>query len=205
MKLFILFVLVFPLISCVVSDDEGSAFRDRERTQNRPRTANNRPDQEQSSSTGEQAPAEQQVPSPVSRPPQNADRNLIFPVEITDRLESIKLESSDNKRIHISAVGGNMSLLSPYSGSLTIKTSGDHFHFEVSILGGRKFNLLTEKTKTIVKVSDQSRVQSRQIIAETSGVATIYISKDSQDLVLCLGDITASIPIIKNLSLDNCS
>ena len=218
MKFFIILYLSLSLMSCIVGDTKDSAFRDRERTEPRARATNkNSSNEKPSSETQNEESSSEAQQKTQNNQQKNSQKNFnknqaedqnktfIFPVEITDDLESLKIESSDNKRIHISAVGGDMFLLAPQTGSLSIKNLKDSYHLEISIPKERKLNLLLEKSKTILKVNSESQVTQRQFIAQTSGVAIFYISKDSKDLVLCLGDIQASVPIIKNLSIENCN
>lgn len=191
-------------MSCRTGNNEDSAFKHRDRTETRARTA-----KKNSSNEAQQDTQNNQRENSQSNSNKNQaevqNKSFIFPVEITDDLKSLKIESSDNKRIHISAVGGDIFLLAPQTGSLSIKTLKDFYHLEILIPKGRKLNLLLEKSKTILQVSSTSQVIQRQPIAQTSGSAVFYISKDSKELILCLGDIKAGIPIIKNLSIENCN
>ena len=99
-----------------------------------------------------------------------------------------------------------MFILAPQSGALSIKNVKNKYQIVISIPKGRYINLLLEKPKTSLKVKPNTQVKQRQLIAQTDSSAIFYIStKDGKDLVLCLGDISAKIPIIKNLSLENCN
>ena len=209
MKIFIILYLSLSLMSCIASNTGNSAFKDRGRTKSKVRTTNKKSPNKKPSSEVQKDTQNNQQKNNKRNSNKNKEKaqnkTFIFPVEITDNLKSLKIESSGNKQIHISAVGGDMLLLAPQAGVLSIKTLKNSYHLEILIPKKRKINLLLEKSKTILKANSASQVIQKQPIAQTSGAAVFYISRDSKNLVLCLGDIEASIPIIKNLSIENCN
>ena len=208
MKAFILFLSSFLFISCAFVDDSDSVFRDRGKTTTKARSIIKEDDSNKANSSQNATEANEQTETSAqteTKTPSPEEESFVFPVEITENLESLKIESSDNKRIHISAVGGNMIVLAPKTGFLSVNSLGNNYHIEIIIPNGRSLSFLLEKSKTTLKTDSKTEVSQKQAIAQTSGSAIFYIAKDGKDLVLCLGEIKAKIPIIKNLSLENCS
>lgn len=220
MKFFLLSLLFLSLLSCVASEPENGVFRDRGKTETRPRLGLNQANQnEENQDEDSQAEEDQTEDNPVennptepNNPPNTnnpaepaGEESFVFPVQITKDLSQLMIQSSDNRRIHLSASGGDMILLAPQSGSLSTEILEDHYHLTIVASKDRMLNFLLEKSKTTLKLSETTQVAQRQLIAQTSGPVVLYISKDGEDLVLCLGDISASIPIIKDLSLENCN
>ena len=209
MKIFIILYLSLSLMSCIAKDGKNSSSREREKTETRPRQRTDKKSSSETQTETQNNPRENSQSASDKNQAEDQNKNFIFPVEITDDLESLKIESSDNKRLHISAIGGDMFLLAPQTGSLSIKTLKDFYHLEILIPKERKLNLLLEKSKTILQISSPSQVIQRQPIAQTSGAAVFYISKDSKELILCLGDILgdtkAGISIIKSSNIETCN
>jgi len=211
MKLFIIFLFLLSLISCVVGTDENSTFRDRGRTETKPRAipVNN---EETPSSQSPQSPQSPQPESSNPNKPSNQEspqqpktnKKLIFPVDITSNLKSLQLDSNDNQEIRISGMGEEMTLLASQSGSVFIGIFKNSYHLKILGADGYTINLLLRRTKSILKVDSDYQIEQGQAIAQTRGEAVYYITKDYQKLILCLSNITASIPIINNLDLENC-
>ena len=192
MRFFICLLLVSFFFSCGESKEDDFRFRNgRSKTNKKIRQSKTDTSSKKNQPSGQETK-------------QNQLKKFFLPIKITKDLPSLHIKSNDNKRIQFSSEAGTISLLAIQNGVLSVNDSETSYHLVISLNNNRSFNFLLEKSATTLKASAGQQIKEKEIIAETTGLTTFYILENGKELTLCLHNIESSVPIIKELSSDNC-